>query len=84
MNKFNQSTRDGKAGNDRPAKPYLDFPLFPHATGHLAKKIRSRLHYFGKWRNAAADGWQAALELYQQRNPIELVASAVRGSSLIY
>jgi integrase len=67
MNKFNQSTGDGKAGNDRPAKPYLDFPRFPHATGRWAKKIRGRLHYFGRWRNAVADGWQAALELYQQQ-----------------
>jgi integrase len=46
----------------KPAKPYQDFPLFAHAAGVWAKKIRGRLHYFGPW--ADPDG---ALKKYMEQ-----------------
>ncbi|MHB8956534.1 MAG: tyrosine-type recombinase/integrase [Pirellulaceae bacterium] len=55
MSKSNTKTSAGKT-----EKPYPDFPLFMHATGRWAKKIRGRLEYFG----SRADGSQNALDNY--------------------
>lgn len=46
----------------KPSKPYPEFPLYAHATGRWAKKIRGQLHYFGRW-----DDPQGALDSYLER-----------------
>lgn len=72
MSKSIRKPRSRKAA-ERPKKLYPDFPLSPHASGAWQKKIRGRVHYFGKWgrvvngrlTRVAGDGWKEALELYK-------------------
>ena len=41
-----KSTR--AARSDKPRKPRPYFPLYIHATGRWAKRVRGKIHYFGK------------------------------------
>jgi integrase len=58
---------------DKPKKPYPDFPLTPHTSGTWQKKIRGKIHYFGRWARSVGgvltrlpdDGWKEALEEYK-------------------
>src|SRR3954471_16727545 len=58
---------------DRPKKPYPEFPLTPHASGAWQKKIRGKIHYFGRWARQVngkleripGDGWEEALAQYK-------------------
>lgn len=50
MKKHTKSIGRRKRPNgSRPTKPYPEFPLFAHARGYWAKKIRGRVIYFGRW-----------------------------------
>lgn len=63
MSKSKQRSAGGKADKPDWRKAmglHPDFPLFPHQAGWWAKKVRKRLHYFGKI--ADDPKGQAALE----------------------
>ena len=63
--------RRPKSGT-KPAKPRKDSPLFHHASGQWAKKVRSKYYYFGIWddRIAAEARWdQDKFALLEGRNP---------------
>lgn len=60
-----------KSAAAKASKPRPDFPLFPHASGRWAKKVRGQLQYFGKVADDP-DG-QAALDLWL-RNKDDLLA----------
>jgi len=67
---------------DKPAKPSPDFPLFAHASRRWAKKVRGKLHYFGKWEHsqAALDKWLKEKDylLAGKRPPVNYDGMTVR------
>jgi integrase len=50
----------------KPAKPYPDFPLYPHRNGQWAKTICTKECYFGSWKTGT---WQEAYEKFKQDAP---------------
>ena len=50
-----------------PAKPYPEFPLYAHASGRWAKKIRGKTHFFGPWRNPH----QALTRYFAEKDDLE-------------
>lgn len=56
------------------SKPRPDFPLFPHASGRWAKKVRGQFHYFGYYRDDPKG--ETALNLWLDQKD-ELLAGRV-------
>jgi integrase len=80
MSDTNSSPSTVPCKPEKPSKPAPDFPLFPHASGQWAKKIRGKLHYFGKWDNpdAALAKYDAEKDdLHAGRKPRELADGAL-------
>jgi integrase len=55
-------TTAANRNNSKPAKPYKDFPLFPHPNGQWCKKFKGIPKYFGKWEDP-----DSALQEYRER-----------------
>ena len=60
-----KSTKRDASRKTKPSKPHPDFPLYSHASGRWAKKVRGKLHYFGKWLDDPKG--KTALELWLEQ-----------------
>lgn len=73
MGNSTRARQTRKWADGRPPVPYKDFPLSPHASGHWCKKIKGKIHYFGRWgrrvnkkmERISGDGWEEALRVYK-------------------
>lgn len=64
----------------KPAKPSPDFPLYAHASGRWAKKVRGKFLYFGRWDDPT--GALREYEKYLKGSPISDMMSEIRLSVL--
>lgn len=63
----------------KPSKPYSGFPLFAHATGRWAKKIRGRFVFFGPW----ADPVVALARCREHRDRLFVIVTVGKCDSMI-
>jgi hypothetical protein len=68
--------RSSKPAIDRPPKPYDGFPLCAANCGAWQKKIKAKIHYFGKWGHVVKGklvrideegNWRPTLEKFEQQ-----------------
>src|SRR6266568_4740776 len=59
----------------KPSKPYPAFPLTAHPAGYWCKKIRGKIHYFGRWLvsdRGPADFAKLRNKMAQRQGPVRL------------